>query len=204
MAILKITRESSTVVSRTLTLLLTIIIVAGLVVLVGFTDRIDEEGPIGFMAPYKDFLSIGFVALLGISAVQTGTGWVFAVAQVRISSDVAGALRIFARLVGYGLVFSFIVSILTDNSVAALTMGSFGGLIAGVASQTVLANTVAGVFMAIERPIRLGDNVTINDNSGTVTDITLMHIVLESDDRRILIPSSQVASAVLINHKSKD
>ena len=121
-----------------------------------------------------------------------------------MSSDVAGALRIIARLVGYGLMFSFLVSVLTDNAAAALTMGSFAGLVAGFATQTVIGNTVAGLFIAIGRPIVLGDSVTISGNSGTVADITLMHIVLDADDRRILIPSSNVVSAVLVKHKPSD
>ena len=195
------TGQPSSYASPTLPLLLTVIAVVGLVTLLVFTARIEEYGPIGFLAPYKDFLSIGFVALLGLSAVQTGTKWMFAVVQRRMSSDVAGALRIIARLVGYGLIFSFLVSVLTDNAVAALTMGSFAGLVAGFASQTVMANTVAGLFIAIGRPIGLGDSVTISGNSGTVADITLMHIVLDADDRRFLIPSSKVVSAVLIKHK---
>jgi len=176
----------------------------GLVALLLFTAEIAEDGPVGFLASYKDHLSVGFVLLLGLPAVQTGARWVFAVAQRHMSLEVAGALRVIARLVGYGLAFSLLVSILTDNAAAALTMGSFAGLIAGFASQTVMGNTVAGLFLAIGRPIGLGDNVTIGGNSGTIADITLMHIVLEADDRRILIPSSQVVSAVLVEHKPSD
>ena len=196
------TTDQSTInASPTLPLLLTVVTVVGLVALLAFTARIEEDGPVGFLVPYKDYLSIGFIVLLGFSSVQTGTKWVFAIAQRRMSADVAGALRVIARLVGYGLIFSFLVSVLTDNAVAALTMGSFAGLIAGFASQTVMGNTVAGLFIAIGRPIGLGDSVTISGNSGTVADITLMHIVLDADDRRILIPSSKVVSAVLVKHK---
>ena len=198
------TSQRTTDASPTLPLILTVVSVVGLVALLAFTARIEEYGSVGFLVPYKDYLSIGFVVLLGLSAVQTGTKWVFTVAQRRMSSDVAGALRVIARMVGYGLIFSFLVSVLTDNAVAALTMGSFAGLIAGFASQTVMGNLVAGLFIAIGRPIGLGDSVTISGNSGTVVDITLMHIVLDGDDRRILIPSSKVVSAVLVKHKPSD
>ena len=185
-------------------MLLTVVSVAGLVALHVLIDRIEQDGPVGFLAPYEDYFSIGIIVLFGFSAVQFGTRCVFAIAQRRTSSDVAGALRVIARLVGYGLMFSLVVSVLTDNAVAALTLGSFAGLIAGFASQTVMGNLVAGLFIAIGRPIGLGDNVTISGNSGTVADITLMHIVLDADDRRILIPSSKVVGAVLVNHKPSD
>ena len=111
-------------------------------------------------------------------------------------------MRIIARLVGYGLIFSFLVSVLTDNAAAALTMGSFAGLVAGFASQTVMGNTVAGIFMALSRPIGIGEKVTISGKTGTVTDITLMHVVLDTEDQRILIPSSTTVTTVLIKHKA--
>ena len=198
------TSQPSTLASRTLLLLLTVVLSVGLVALLLFTARIAEDGPIGFLASYKDHISVGLVLLLGPPAVQTGAKWVFAVAQTRMSSDVAGALRVIARLVGYGLVAACLVSLLTENAVAALAMGSFAGVVAGFACQTVMGNTVAGILLATVRPIGVGDRVTIGGNSGTIADITLMHIVLDAGDRRILIPSSQVVSAVLVEHKPGD
>ncbi len=198
------TSQPTTDTSLALPLVLTVVSAIGLLALLAFTARLETDGPVGFLAPYKDYLSIGFVFLLGLPAVQSGAKWVSAVAHRRMSSDAAGALRVIVRLVGCGLIFSFVVTVLTDNAVAALTMGSFAGLIAGFAAQTVMGNLVAGLFIVIFRPIGVGDSVTISGNSGTVTDITLMHIVLDADDRRILMPSSKVVSAVLVKHKLSD
>ncbi len=198
------TDRPSTLASRTLLLLLTLALSVGLVVLLLLTERIEADGRLGFLAPYKDYVSLGLTLLLGIPAVQTATRWVYAVARRRISAEVAGALRVIARLVGYGLLFSFLVSLLTDNVAAALTMGSFAGVIAGFAAQTVMGNTVAGIFLAIGRPIGLGDQVTIDGNSGTIADITLMHVVLDADDRKIFIPTAQVISEVLVEHKASE
>ena len=197
-----VSQKPSTGASLILPLLLTVVLGIVLVALLAFTANIEEEGRVGFLAPYKGLLSIALVAVLGLSAVQAGSTCVFAIAQKRMAPDIAGAMRVITRLVGYGLIFSFSVSLLTSNPTAALTMGSFAGLVAGFAAQTVLGNTVAGVFLAITRPIGLQDRVTVNGNSGTVADITLMHIVLDNDDHQILIPSSTVVSAVLIKYKT--
>ena len=83
-------------------------------------------------------------------------------------------------------------------------MGSFAGLVAGFASQTVMGNALAGLFMTIARHIRVKDKVTISANTGTVIRITLMHTVLNTEDREILIPSSNITNAVLVRHKSSD
>ena len=177
------------------------------IALVGFlvlTARIEEGRPIGFLAPYKDYVVITLLALFGIPAVENGSKSLFVIAQRRISSDVAGALRIIARVVAYGIILSTVVSVLTSNAAAALTMGSFAGLVAGFASQTVMGNALAGLFMAVARPIRVADRVTISGNTGTVIRITLMHTVLNAEDREILIPSSNIVNAVLVRHKSSD
>ena len=185
-------------------LVMTIVSVVVLIALYAFIGRIEEFTHASFLVPYKEYISVGLVVILGHVAVQAGTKWVFAIVRRRSSSDVAGSMRIIARLVGYGLIFSFMVSVLTDNAVAALTMGSFAGLVAGFASQTVMGNTVAGIFMAISRPIGIGERVTIGGKTGTVTDITLMHVILDTDDQRILIPSSTTVTTVLIKHKASE
>ena len=63
---------------------------------------------------------------------------------------------------------------------------------------------MAGLFLAVERPIVLGDNVTVGGNSGAIADITVMHIALDADDRRISIPSATVVRGVLVKHKPGD
>ena len=172
--------------------------------LLAYTASIEEGQPIGFLAPYKDYVVIALLALFGIPAVENGSKSLFAVVQRRISPDVAGALRIIARIIAYGIILSTVVSVLTNNPAAALTMGSFAGLVAGFASQTVMGNALAGLFMTIARPIRVKDKVTIGANTGTVIRITLMHTVLNTEDCEILIPSSNITNAVLGRHKSSD
>ena len=198
------TSQPTSYASPTLPLLATVVYVVVLLAVLAFTSNLEEYEFLGFLVPYENIISIALVALLGHGAVQAGTKWMFVVAQRRTSEDVARTLRVIARLVGYGLIFSFLVSVLTDNAAAALTMGSFAGLVAGFASQTVMGHLVAGIFLALFRPIGIGDNVTIGRNSGTVSDITLMHVVLETDEEQSLIPSSTVVSTVLVKHKSSD
>ncbi len=178
-----------------------VIALAGLLVL---TAWIEEDQPVGFLAPYRDYVVVSLLALFGIPAVENGSKGLFAIAQRRISPDFAGALRVIVRIVAYGIIMSTVVSVLTSNAAAALTMGSFAGLVAGFASQTVMGNAVAGLFMVIARPIKVADRVTIGGNSGIVIKITLMHTVLSGEDREILIPSSNIVNTVLVRHKSSD
>ncbi len=185
-------------------LVTTVLALVGLLAILSFTSRLGDYEMFGFLVPYENAISVVIVAFLGHVAVQSGTKWVYTISQRRTSEDVARTLRVIARLLGYGLIFSFLVSVVTDNAVAALTMGSFAGLVAGFASQTVMGHTVAGVFLAIFRPVGLGENVTIGRETGVVADITLMHIVLDSEEKRVLIPSSTVVSSILIKNKPSE
>lgn len=178
-----------------------VIALVGLLVL---TAWIEEDHPFGFLTPYRNYVVISLLVLFGIPAVENGSKAFLAIAQRRTSPDVAGALRVIVRIVAYGIIMSIVVSILTSNAAAALTMGSFAGLVAGFASQTVMGNTLAGLFMTIARPIKVGDRVTIGGNSGIVIRISLMHTVLSEEDREILIPSSNIVNAVLVRHKASD
>ena len=185
-------------------LITTVLALIGLLAILSFTSKLEDYPFFDFLVPYENAISVVVVAFLGHVAVQSGTKWVYTVSQRRTSEDVARTLRVIARLLGYGLIFSFLVSVVTDNAVAALTMGSFAGLVAGFASQTVMGHTVAGVFLAIFRPVGLGENVTIGRETGVVADITLMHIVLDSEEKRVLIPSSTVVGSILIKNKPSE
>ena len=65
MKMLDSTDQASSDASPTLPLLLTVVIVVGLVALLVFIARMEKDGPIGFLVPYKDYLSIGFVCAAG-------------------------------------------------------------------------------------------------------------------------------------------
>ena len=54
------------------------------------------------------------------------------------------------------------------------------GLAVGFAARSTLANFVAGVMIAINQPVRLGDRVQIGDADGQVEDIGLTYTRLRT------------------------
>ena len=68
--------------------------------------------------------------------------------------------------------------------------------VVGFASRQVLANAIAGVVLAVTQPLRLGDVVTVDGQTGVVEDITLTYTWLRSgSDARIVVPE-RAAGAV--------
>jgi small conductance mechanosensitive channel len=59
---------------------------------------------------------------------------------------------------------------------------------------------VAGVFLAITQPLRIGDLVTFEGESGTVEDVRLTYTFLRTPgDARIIIPNERLAGGILHN-----
>ncbi len=71
----------------------------------------------------------------------------------------------------------------------------------GLASQDALSNVIGGLFIIFSRPFRVGDFIKVDDVvTGTVMEITLRHtMILNAENRVILIPNSKINSSTIIN-----
>jgi len=74
------------------------------------------------------------------------------------------------------------------------------GVILGLAARSTLANFTAGLLIAFTQPVRLGDRVTIGDDTGTVEEIRLTYTFIRTDDNaRLVIPNEKLASDTIRN-----
>jgi small-conductance mechanosensitive channel len=78
-------------------------------------------------------------------------------------------------------------------------------LIIGLAARQVLANPMAGLLLAIAQPIRSGDSVTIEGETGRVDDLTLSYTFLDTGDGRLMVvPNEMVVTSVVFNRSTGD
>jgi small-conductance mechanosensitive channel len=88
------------------------------------------------------------------------------------------------------------------NKLAAglLASSAIVAAVVGFAARQTLANLIAGVMLTIAQPLRIGDQVTVNDQTGVVEDVQLNYTVLRTAaGRRLLIPNERLASEMLEN-----
>jgi small-conductance mechanosensitive channel len=72
-----------------------------------------------------------------------------------------------------------------------LASAGVAGIVFGIAAQRPLGNIVAGVQLALSQPIRVGDAVVMENEWGTVEEITLSYVVVRIwDQRRLVLPIS--------------
>ncbi len=119
---------------------------------------------------------------------------------------VATRYRVLRRTVTTVIISVGILSaLLTIPSVRAIAGGVLAstailGLIVGLAAQKTLSNFVAGILIAVAQPFRLGDLITVEDQSGRVEEIGLTYTFIRlTDGARLVIPNDTLASDTIRN-----
>ena len=83
--------------------------------------------------------------------------------------------------------------------VAALGVGIGFGL------QEIVANFISGLIILFERPIRIGDIVTVGDTDGMVTKIRMRATTIRNWDRKeLLVPNKEFITGRLLNWSLSD
>ncbi|HTN13343.1 MAG TPA: mechanosensitive ion channel domain-containing protein [Sphingomonadaceae bacterium] len=107
-------------------------------------------------------------------------------------------IAIFSRTAGFVIVFVTVALMLLGipgvRNVGVTLMASAGlaGLAVGAAAQPALKSLIAGMQMALTEPVRIGDLVVIEHETGRVEDIRLTYVVVRTaDERRLIVPTSK-------------
>ncbi|MBN3582757.1 mechanosensitive ion channel [Algoriphagus aestuarii] len=75
----------------------------------------------------------------------------------------------------------------------------------GFGLQTIINNLVSGIILAFERPIQIGDEIVVGQNSGTVKDVGIRASKIQAyDGSEIVIPNGDLLSQSLINWTLSD
>ena len=158
----------------------------------------------------RDWVATG--AVLGVALVlafalnrwlvQRGRRLAELVARGQLSAAVDTRLRFLRRFAVAAIIVigATIAFGLDEIAGSLLTSGAIAAAVIGFAARQVLANSVAGVMLAITQPLRVGDSVMFEDVAGTVEDVRLNYTVLRTAaDQRVLIPNERLAGGVLKN-----
>lgn len=81
-----------------------------------------------------------------------------------------------------------------------LTLVGAAGLAISLSLQDLLKNIIAGVYMLMEQPFRIGDRITVKDVTGTVQGIELRTTILCTDENlQVVVPNSTVLNEIVTN-----
>ncbi len=129
----------------------------------------------------------GFLEVFALNRLGFDAGTRYAI--VTILGYIIFGIGLFMGLDRLGLQWSQLKWVVTGLSVGI-----------GLGLQKIIANFVSGLIILFERPVRLGDYVTIGEQSGTVTRIQIRATTLvDLDNREIIIPNEALISERVTN-----
>src|ERR1700737_3410217 len=120
----------------------------------------------------------------------------------RVHADPQVALLIYRIVFLAALVIGVVAAFSELFGSPALVFGGFGflALAFSLAFQDILKNFIAGIFMLLERPFRLGDEITVDNHTGIVENIEMRATTLRtSDGEQVLIPNALVYTGTITN-----
>ena len=115
------------------------------------------------------------------------------------SGQTANSLRSLIRILGGIVVAAIVLSFLSQNAAVAASIGTLSALVIGFASQNLLGNMIAGMYLSLTRPFKIDDVITVFGNSGKVRDIGLLNCELLMSNGDIMrAPSSSLLTSPVI------
>ena len=151
---------------------------------------------------YGPYLRIGVVAVIGYFVINSLANVFYKLSYDALKSS-AETIRILIRIIGAIIVISIIISYLSQDPIIATSIGTITAIVIGFASQSVLGNLISGLYLAITRPFRIGEKVTVFGNTGVIYDIGLLYSRLRTEDGDIILaPNTSMITTTIIIRKS--
>jgi small-conductance mechanosensitive channel len=172
-------------------IMMAIIVVILAIIVIGLTIYyLDENKKYTFINVQRSHIIATEVAIFFVIAIELiGTALIRRVSHTQIR-NVGISVRAILRVFGYIILSVTIVSILAADASLAISVGTIMGIIIGFSTQSTIGNAIAGMFLAVGRSVRIGEEITIMGNTGKVVEIGSLFVVLKAESDTILIPNT--------------
>lgn len=152
-------------------------------------------------------LQAAFWAMLTLLAALWAAGAIEA--RLLRAESLNSSLRVvFARLSKALLILVAILVVLPLVGIDLTVLSVFGGALGvglGFGLQKIASNYVSGFIILLDRSIRIGDFVTIDQFYGQVMNITTRYVVLRSlDGREAIVPNETLITSTVVSHTHSD
>jgi len=140
------------------------------------------------------------LGLLGTTGIATAARDAL---RLRIGNAHAAVVRYAIVLMGSLVVILITLQLFGISVTQLLLGGAFATVLLGIAGQQSLSNICAGVVLLLARPVEIGDRVSVRsgpmggEQRGTVTEIGLLYVQLDTSAGLVNLPNEQVLGAAV-------
>jgi len=153
---------------------------------------------------YLRYVKIVEVGIIGYFFIEVVSEAIYRVTRDYFQAN-ASAIKAFVRITTAIIFAAIILSYLSNDPFLAASITTIAGLILAFASQTVMGNMIAGLYLSLTRPFKIGDRITVVGNTGTIFEIGLLYTRLISEHGdTILAPSSALVNSVIVLHRGQN
>ncbi|MBO7302848.1 MAG: mechanosensitive ion channel family protein [Clostridia bacterium] len=111
----------------------------------------------------------------------------------------------FIKIALYAVLIVIIVSIMGVPMASVITVFATAGAAIALAVQGSLANLMGGIMLLIFRPIKVGEVIKVEGESGTVTEVGFFYTQITTfDNVHVSIPNGTMTTSVITNYSRED
>ena len=143
------------------------------------------------------FCVLAIIAVLGISGKAQN------IARPRLGTAHAAIIRYAILLVGFVITLVLTLQLCRVPVGQLVVGGALTSVLLGIAAQQSLSNIFAGMVLLLSRPFHVGDHIQLRAGAlggelkGTVTEIGITYIRLDTGETVMSVPNSQVLAAAV-------
>ncbi|MBU0586858.1 mechanosensitive ion channel family protein [Candidatus Micrarchaeota archaeon] len=120
--------------------------------------------------------------------------------KIKLARNTRKSIMWIINLVIYSLALITSLFIMGADVTALIAGLGIFALAIGFAAQHFLSNIIAGFIIILEKPFRIGDMISFENNEGWVENIGLRSTIISTYDRNnIVVPNSELINSSLVN-----
>ena len=151
------------------------------------------------------FVAVGLIVLLAFLVASRYASRI--AGEQLVKRHVRPALIVMTRrvitvaVIALGLVAA--LSFAAESANVALFGLVLATIVAALGVQDLLRDYVSGYYVLLERHIRVGDRISVELHSGTITEVRLRVTLLKTDDGDVIVvPNSELFTKPVVIHTS--
>jgi small-conductance mechanosensitive channel len=164
----------------------------------------DARIPIG--KSQVNLFDLGRDALVLVVAL-TASLWISGLIEqrlLRVSAGDANVRVVLAKLLRAVLILIGVLVALSIVGIDITVLSVFGGAVGvgiGLGLQKLASNYIAGFTILLDRSVRIGDMITVDNRFGIVTKATARYVVVRSlDGIEAIVPNETLVTTTVLNH----